>query len=63
MSLSIIGFWIIFYGDGENIQGGIPFIAETTNQLIGKFVFGIGAVISGLISIVAFRELVDNGSK
>ena len=61
LSFFIIGFWIAFYG--EDIQGGIPFIAETTNQMIGRVVFGIGAVISGLISIVAFRELVGSNSK
>lgn len=55
LSLSIIGCWIAFYGG--DIQGGIPFIAEATNQVIGRIVFGIGAVITGLISIVAFREL------
>lgn len=63
LSLSIIGFWIVFYGDGQNIQGGIPFIAEATNQMIGRIVFGIGALISGLISIVAFRELFAPNTK
>lgn len=60
---SLMGFWIVFYGDAENIQGGIPFIAETTNQIIGKLVFAFGALISGLISIMAFRELVESNSK
>lgn len=61
LSLSIIGFWVAFYG--EDIQGGIPFIAEVANQLIGRIVFGFGAVITGLISIVAFRELFTSKSK
>lgn len=55
LSLSIIGFWVAFYGD--DIQGGIPFIAEAANQVIGRIVFGIGAVITGLLTIVAFKEL------
>jgi hypothetical protein len=59
LSLSIIGFWIVFYGDGQNIQGGIPFIAEATNQVIGRIVFGFGAVITGLLAVVAFRELIN----
>lgn len=63
LSLSLIGFWIAFYGDGENIQGGIPFIAVAVNQTIARIVFGFGALISGLMSIVAFRELFDNSSK
>lgn len=57
LSLSIIGFWIVFYGDAENIQGGIPFIAEATNQVIGRIVFGFGALITGLLAVVAFREV------
>lgn len=61
LSLSIIGFWVAFYG--EDIQGGIPFIAEVTNQMIGRTVFGFGALITGLLAVVAFRELVDNSSK
>jgi len=55
LSLSLIGFWAAFYG--EDIQGGIPFIAEAANQLIGRVVFGIGAVMTGLLAVVAFREL------
>ena len=63
LSLSVIGFWIAFYGDGANMQGGIPFVAELVNQMIARVVFGIGAVISGLISILAFRELVGTQKK
>lgn len=58
LSLSIIGFWAAFYG--EDIQGGIPFIPEAANQTIGRFVFGGGAVITGIMSVVAFRELFGN---
>lgn len=58
LSLSIIGFWVAFYG--EDIQGGIPFIAAATNQVIGRIVFGFGAVITGLLAVVAFRELFGN---
>ncbi|MCG2587159.1 hypothetical protein [Rhodohalobacter sulfatireducens] len=61
LGLSIVGFWVAFYG--EDIQGGIPFIAEAANQVIGRVVFGIGAVITGLLAIVAFRELVTSKSK
>ncbi len=61
LSLSLIGFWVAFYG--EDIQGGIPFIAETANQVIGKVVFGTGALITGLLAIVAFRELVVSNTK
>lgn len=60
LGLSIIGFWVAFYG--EDIQGGIPFIADAANQVIGRIVFGIGALITGLLSVVAFRELLGNRS-
>ncbi|MDR9364657.1 MAG: hypothetical protein RI575_04935 [Balneolaceae bacterium] len=56
--LSIVGFWVAFYG--EDIQGGIPFIVEAANQVIGRVVFGFGAVITGFLSVVAFRELFGN---
>lgn len=61
LSLSIIGFWIAFYGDIENIQGGIPFIAEAANLVIGRIVFGFGAVVTGWLAVVAFRELLNKG--
>lgn len=61
LGLSIIGFWVAFYG--EDIQGGIPFITEAANQVIGRVVFGIGALIIGLLSVVAFRELIASKSK
>lgn len=57
LGLSVTGFWVAFYG--EDIQRGIPFIAEATNQMIGRIMFGGGAVITGLLSIVAFRELFN----
>ncbi|MDZ7717601.1 MAG: hypothetical protein U5K72_02125 [Balneolaceae bacterium] len=55
LSLSIIGFWVAV--NGEDIQGGIPFIAEATNQVIGRVMFGFGAVITGWLAVLAFREL------
>ncbi|NBC02152.1 MAG: hypothetical protein GVY20_00455 [Bacteroidetes bacterium] len=61
LGLSIVGFWAAF--NGEDIQGGIPFIEEATNQVIGRVVFGIGAVITGLLAAVAFRELITRKSK
>lgn len=61
LSLSLMGFWIAFYGEG--IEGGIPFIAEATNQMIGRIMFGGGAVITGVLAIVAFRELFGKRSK
>lgn len=55
--MAIMGFWIAFNGDPENISGGLPFLDQTTNGIIGKWVFGIGAVITSGIALIALKDV------
>lgn len=57
--LSLIGFYSVIFG-GE-LSGGIPFIPESTNQVIGKVsIFG-GAIFTGLLAVIAFKEFFGSG--
>lgn len=59
--LSAISFYIVFFG--AQLDGGIPFIPETANQLIGKTTFFGGAVFTGLLAFLAFREFSNLKNK
>jgi hypothetical protein len=53
--LSLIGLYIAFAG--QSLGGGIPFIPDELNQGIGRIIIGIGALFTGLLAFVAFREI------
>jgi hypothetical protein len=52
--LAATGFYAAL-GD-PSISGGIPFLPDGTNQALGRIAFGVGAVITTLIGLYAFRE-------
>lgn len=52
-----IGGWIAFYGTPGTISGGLSFLPRETNALLGRLVFGIGALISIAILFVVLRQL------
>jgi hypothetical protein len=59
LTLSATGFYVVFFGN--ELSGGIPFISEYANQMIGKvFIFG-GALFTGWLAIIAFKELIEGG--
>ena len=56
IAMASVGFWIAFNGNPENISGGLPFLDQTTNGTIGKWVFGIGAVITSGVALIALKD-------
>lgn len=54
LALSATALAILFFGD--EFSGGIPFINKTVNQTIGKVSIFIGAVFTGWLAVIAFRE-------
>jgi polyferredoxin len=53
--LSVLGFYIAFAG--QAFGGGVPFIPDGLNQGIGRIMIGIGALFTGILAFVAFREI------
>ena len=53
--LSALGFYVAFWGDA--ISGGVPLLPEGLNTLIGRLMFGTGAVITALLAMYAFSDL------
>lgn len=58
LSMAGVGLWAAFFGDPAHISGGLPFLSEQTNVRFGKWVFGIGALITFGISGYAFKDFV-----
>ncbi len=55
-SLAGIGLWVAFYGDSESISGGLPFLSQEVNAMLGKWMFGFGALITLFMVVLAFRD-------
>lgn len=51
----IVGAWIALLGPAEGISGGLPFLSGAANAVIGRWVFGIGALLCFAIATYAFR--------
>lgn len=51
----IMGMWVSVLSSNDGFSGGIPFIPAELNILVGRWVFGFGALISFALSVYAFR--------
>ena len=58
-----IGIWVAAYSLPGSIEGGIPFLPAETNNKIGRWMFGAGAMVCGLISLQALRMFFRIQSK
>ena len=52
----IMGAWTALLASGEGFSGGLWFLSHDTNVALGRWVFGIGALICFTISAYAFRR-------
>ena len=50
-----IGMWVSVLSSNDGFSGGIPFIPAELNILVGRWVFGFGALICFAFSMYAFR--------
>ena len=53
---AILGAWVALLGRAEGFSGGLPFLSGAANTALGRWVFGIGALLSLAISAYAFRR-------
>ena len=54
-AMSAIGLWAALFGDAEKISGGLPFLPHAVNVMIARWLFGFGAIITGLLGLYAVR--------
>ncbi len=52
----VIGAWVSLFGASEGFSGGAGFLSDDANAALGRWAFGIGALISFTISAYAFRR-------
>ncbi len=51
-----IGAWVSLFSASEGFSGGLWFLSKDANASLGRWVFGMGALISFAISAYAFRR-------
>lgn len=52
----IMGAWVSLFSASEGFSGGILLLSHESNVTLGRWMFGIGALISFAISAYAFRR-------
>jgi hypothetical protein len=52
---SAMGTWVALFSSDAGFSGGLPFLSAELNILIGRWVFGIGALICFALCVYAFR--------
>ena len=50
-----VGLWVALFSPTEEISGGLPFLSQQTNTMIGRWVFAGGAMISLALAWYAAR--------
>lgn len=53
-ALSATGFFVAVWG--ERIEGGIWFLPDAANQALGRFIFGLGALMVAALAAYAFHD-------
>lgn len=52
-------FWVAFFGNAQHMSGGIPFLPDKYNFLLGRIMFGFGAIFWLWLGVLAFRHAKD----
>lgn len=52
---AIVGAWVALLGPAEGFSGGLPFLSGSANTTLGRWIFGVGALLCLAISAYAFR--------
>lgn len=51
-----LGTWVSLFSSEEGFSGGLPFLSSERNVAVGRWVFGLGALICFALSVYAFRR-------
>lgn len=56
---AIIGGWATVFASTEGMRGGLPFLSDGINVLLGKSLFGFGALVCAALAVYAFKMFRD----
>lgn len=59
----IMGAWVSLFSSSEGFSGGLPFLSRDLNVMLGRWLFGLGALISFAICVYAFRRAAMASSR
>ena len=51
-----LGAWVSLFSSSEGFSGGLPFLSQEQNILVGRLLFGFGALISFTLCGYALRR-------
>ena len=54
--MGAVGAWVTFFGDSSKIEGGLPFLSQETNALLGRGVFGVGTLLVLCFMVWAIKD-------
>lgn len=57
-----MGIWVSVFSSAEGFSGGLPFLSRDLNIVLGRWLFGFGALISFAMSGYAFRRAVTGST-
>lgn len=52
----VLGTWVSVLGPDDGFSGGLPFLSAELNIIVGRWVFGFGALICFALCVYAFRR-------
>ena len=56
MLFGFMGAWVALFSSSAGFSGGWFFLSDEQNETIGRWVFGVGAVVSFAVAAWAFRR-------
>lgn len=58
LCFGVVGGWVAIAAPPGSIAGGIPLLSQETNDTIGRFLFGGGALMCLAIAALALRQFL-----
>ncbi|MGI9233775.1 MAG: hypothetical protein ACR2RD_09110 [Woeseiaceae bacterium] len=60
MLFGVMGTWVSLFSSRDGFSGGLFFLSYDQNVTIGRWVFGLGALISFSVAVYAFRRAAQS---
>jgi hypothetical protein len=55
----VLGTWVSALGSNDGFSGGLPFLTAELNIVVGRWAFGLGALICFALSVYAFQRAAN----
>lgn len=59
LSFALVGAWVSLFSPAEGFSGGLPLLSRETNRLLGRVIFGLGALLSFSLFVYALRRAMN----